>query len=801
MAITITDSKTRKAVAIFGLGSAISIADAKITGCRLPTYRQILRCLMYNCRVIDEHTGKTSSKWKAAKTVLSQVSPFYAKAGIPMISENKACQKMIAFMDTNAKLREIPRKRRETASAQQKVDDMNKRLEETFPLWLPKAEEVMKNAEDIAFLRSMKSDRTATFGMKDKVTEKLMKRKEGRRLKEEARVKKERTRIEKFDIAKTSSSRAMPEISDNTQDSSEVSQEESESTDAAGSKRSHHRISRTGTSAFIPHNILQRPGIVALASRLKMSASQQATFTSALITESQGDISKVASSYATADRSRRSVVQQMALDIANGWVKPQLATLHWDSKVMQSLSDKNSSEERLVVLVGDNDKLQLLGTPSYKSGTNRKTGDLIADRTVQLLESWRCCDIVVNMSFDTTPANTGHISAAGVTVQQRLQRALLWSACRHHVGEVVLTQVFDSLNIEASKSPDVTLFLRFRKNFHKLPSSVKRHTLSRFGDAEKGNTAHSAFVADCRKETLLLADSAFDFNRDDYQEFVNLTALYLDTEATDSIVKFKKPGALHKARWMSKLIYSLKICLLENQIQKLPRGTITTQHQKDKLRAFVKFATLVYCSWWIKCTSAIDAPWNDLCLYRKLLQYRDVDSQVSDSALAAFRRHLWYLTAEMVPLSLFSDHVPAEERRSLADKMLAVRPDKEITVPKERFGSGFGKPKFPSVVTPSTTLADLVSADSWYTVKLLNLNLDFATFDVKDWSQCQSYETSVRNIKAINVVNDGAERAIKLSNDFINSSKSEQQYQSTLQVVSHDRKCHSNVRKRRLQTD
>jgi len=62
-----------------------------------------------------------------------------------------------------------------------------------------------------------------------------------------------------------------------------------------------------------------------------------------------------------------------------------------------------------------------------------------------------------------------------------------------------------------------------------LPSSVEWHTLSRFGDAEKGNTAQGVFLADCKKEMLLLANSAHDFSRDDYQEFVNWTALYLDT--------------------------------------------------------------------------------------------------------------------------------------------------------------------------------------------------------------------------------------------------------------------------------
>ena len=68
--------------------------------------------------------------------------------------------------------------------------------------------------------------------------------------------------------------------------------------------RSHHHIMRTGTDAFIPHDILQRPNHVSLATRMKITPTQQAVFTEALIVEAGGDLSKVSISYATADRSR-----------------------------------------------------------------------------------------------------------------------------------------------------------------------------------------------------------------------------------------------------------------------------------------------------------------------------------------------------------------------------------------------------------------------------------------------------------------------------------------------------------------
>ena len=43
----------------------------------------------------------------------------------------------------------------------------------------------------------------------------------------------------------------------------------------------------------------------------------------------------------------------------------------------------------------------------------------------------------------------------------------------------------------------------------------------------------------------------------------------------------RKPGAMHKARWMSKVLYSIKICLLKNQISLLFKGTVTTLYQQE----------------------------------------------------------------------------------------------------------------------------------------------------------------------------------------------------------------------------
>ena len=148
--------------------------------------------------------------------------------------------------------------------------------------------------------------------------------------------------------------------------------------------------------------------------------------------------------------------------------------------------------------------------------------------------------------------------------------------------------------------------------------------------------------------------------RDDYKEFIELCTVFLNGKLAECRVIFKRPGALHKARWMAKLIYSIKICLFEHQIQDLPRGTITTLQQVSKVRDFVNFVTLVYSTWWITTKSMQDAPWNDLNWYQSLLKYDNVLPEISSSAICAFQLHLLYLTAELVPVVLWSNKISGD---------------------------------------------------------------------------------------------------------------------------------------------
>ena len=157
----------------------------------------------------------------------------------------------------------------------------------------------------------------------------------------------------------------------------------------------------------------------------------------------------------------------------------------------------------------------------------------------------------------------------------------------------------------------------------------------------------------------------------------------------------------------------------------------------------------------------------------------------------------------MLPLALFSTKVPVGERRALADAILEHKPaDIPMRAPQLRFGTGFGKPKFPTL-SPTTSLADLANPDCWFGMHLLHIDPAFLSLDVEDWATSAAFQMGAVNVRAINVVNDCAERGVKLTSDFVAAARSEEHLQNVLQAVEHDRSKQPNLRrcKRKLDQD
>ena len=202
-------------------------------------------------------------------------------------------------------------------------------------------------------------------------------------------------------------------------------------------------------------------------------------------------------------------------------------------------------------------------------------------------------------------------------------------------------------------------------------------------------------------------------------------------------------------------------------------------------------------SWWLTAPVPASAPSNDLILINKLIQYRQIDKDCADAALLAFSRHLWFLTEELVVLGLFCKGVNDATKEKMADKLFSL----EHKVCSKRKGSGFGKPVFPKIPDKAIENLDLslfIGEDSWTIFSLMKLDHGFLIKPIKDWPLDDGYCKAKQIINSLSVVNDGAERGVKLAYDFLDSSKKEENLQNVLQTVENDRSLVLNQCNRKL---
>ena len=429
--------------------------------------------------------------------------------------------------------------------------------------------------------------------------------------------------------------------------------------------------------------------------------------------------------------------------------------------------------------------IKLLGVaPLTKKAKSEKAGPIIADATFQLLDKWKCKDCIKSMVFDTTHTNTGHLTAACVSIQERLSRQLLWCACRHHIGEIVLTHIWQDLKIETSKGPDILLFKRLRENFNDIKIDDQINLELNYALINEKSPDIIDFCKRLLKEECPI--------RGDYKELLQLILIYLDHE--NNSYNIQAPGAVHHARWMSKLIYCLKIVLLKNKIiDELPKAKIFTPFQIDQLHRFVDFFVFIYVPWWYTAIFPENAAQNDLQFWISINEYKD--ELISKSAAKSFKNHTWYLTEELVCFCLFSDTISVEKKTKIVTKLKSF--DK-VDMFTKRHGYKFGKPILPDIEI--NELSSFVGESSWYLFELLDIDTEFMNFPTEQWESLPAYIDAKEKIMNIRVVNDSAERGVKLASDFLSTAQIEQRYQNILQVVENDRNSEPNLRCRKIKS-
>ena len=257
--------------------------------------------------------------------------------------------------------------------------------------------------------------------------------------------------------------------------------------------------------------------------------------------------------------------------------------------------------------------------------------------------------------------------------------------------------------------------------------------------------------------------------RDDYKELLELCQIFLGTMDVEK-VKFYKPGAFHHARWMSKAIYTLKIYIFRDIYE------LDTQLKKNLLDICL-FIVFIYVPFWFAVPRAALSPNLDLQFLKVVYQYRTIDKKISEAVLHKLKNHLWYLNSETAALSFFDPNVPA----SIKNKMVIALKnceDSEFDSFKRYIISTDGE------IKNLENIDFFINSNSLKIFDRFDISKDFLETNADTWISNDIYLNGLAIVNNLQVVNYVAERAVQLTQDYINRlTTQEGQKQYLIQVV------------------
>lgn len=241
-------------------------------------------------------------------------------------------------------------------------------------------------------------------------------------------------------------------------------------------------------------------------------------------------------------------------------------------------------------------------------------------------------------------------------------------------------------------------------------------------------------------------------------------------------INFKRPGGYHLARWMCKGIYCLKIYIFQEQFK-------MTKAEISSLKTICCFIVKCYIEFWFRSPNAIEAPYNDVFFLRKLEDYKSDDKQVAELAMKKFINHLWYLGEETACFSLFDDRIDNHVKKQMAKKLLEYDEFED-----DEFNTEIQKKYVLKIGDVSQFLKqdlplELLTPKSKNIFQRFQLSMEFLYQNPENWPNIESYTKAKNILHHLSVINDAAERGVKLMEDFNKKfTKNENQKQYVLKV-------------------
>lgn len=508
--------------------------------------------------------------------------------------------------------------------------------------------------------------------------------------------------------------------------------------------------------------------LVAVFDHCKISDRNAVRLIVALCSSLNIDVNPLIVNRSSIHRSREKIREEKVKVIKELFKTEDLnaSVLHWDGKILKTSSGK--SKERLPVVLSCGQIEKILAIPVLDVGTGQSQADAMFETVID----WGIPDCIKALCCDTTAANLGSNKGAAVLLEQLLERKLLYLPCRHHIFELILRDVFE-LKIPTTSGPDVPLFKRFREHWAGIDNS---QYCTGVEDSYVRDKIQN-HIEDINQFIQKQLDS--EQPREDYRELLKLVQIFIG-KVPCSKVKFRKPGAFHHARWMSKAIYTIKIFLFHKQFK------MTVKLVKSIAEICIFIAT-VYVKVWFTCPLASEAPNNDLSFLKKLVDYESIDAKISEVALKKFSKHLWYLNPETAAMAFFDERISLNIKNQMVIMLKSVDKRSENL---KRFETKNIRDVY------NWNMASFVSSKSLQFFERFGINTDFLNLNPSEWCQNEDYQMGLRLVRSLKVVNDIAERAVKLIEEYHDIlSKNPEQQQFIVQFLSEYKQYYADTRK------
>ena len=154
--------------------------------------------------------------------------------------------------------------------------------------------------------------------------------------------------------------------------------------------------------------------------------------------------------------------------------KPEHINLHWDSKLIESISGELKEYEAILASGAPEyieGKLLSVTQLTDDEGKATSTGKAQFEAVREQVRLWDIRGNIRSMTFDTTSSNTGWRKGCTVLLERDLGRPLFYFGCRHHFIELIAKAAWYSI-FEEDLSPENSFFRSFKDLWPELDTKA-----------------------------------------------------------------------------------------------------------------------------------------------------------------------------------------------------------------------------------------------------------------------------------------------------------------------------------------